>query len=343
MVKTVKSIVWTSARSSQALKGLIREGVEIVTTAEEFLAAPRDDRDVSFLDGESLAALDAIAHDQGVPVAAIVPRGPVVALCEEKLQDSIGWLPTRPWLAHVMSTSMLEHPLAAEHLANLLTTLASTTQPKLVQWIGKSIKGRRVRLAHSNKRAERLERMGAFLEENGVGSRTVQLMRDAAEELLTNAFYDAPVAAGASPKPISRTQEVVLPDECACDMVYGCRDDLSVVRVRDPFGSLTRDRLLEVLARCARSDMQVQVDESMGGAGLGIWRVFAAASFVAISVVEGKHTDFLVGIAKRGAGGAKPFAFHLFFRGRGKAKKHWTMQGTAITNITSVDKAPEPT
>ena len=28
------------------------------------------------------------------------------------------------------------------------------------------------------------------------------------------------------------TQDVMLPDDCACNMVYGCYDDVAVVRVR---------------------------------------------------------------------------------------------------------------
>ena len=107
-------------------------------------------------------------------------------------------------------------------------------------------------------------------------------------------------------------------------MVYGYRDDLAVVRVRDPFGSLSRARLVEVLARCARTDMRVEVDETMGGAGLGLWRIFTVATFVAISVVNNKHTEFLVGIAKRTAG-PRPFAFHLFFKEPGHAVRRWKL------------------
>lgn len=167
--------------------------------------------------------------------------------------------------------------------------------------------------------------MGEFFESKGVSGRTVGLLRDAAEELLTNAFYDAPVAAGVVEKPIPRTQDVSLPSESGCDMVYGCSDDLAVVRVRDPFGSLSRTRVVEVLTRCARKGMQVEVDESMGGAGLGLWRIVSVASFVAISVVNHHHTDFLVGIGKRAAAGPRPFAFHLFFKDAAK-RRYWKLR-----------------
>lgn len=313
------SIVWTAEPVARALRQCLPE-ISVVASAREFLDAPRDPKTMSFIDAAALAQLDS---------SAVNPPGHVIAICDDTIQTAVGWLPAHPWLSHVVSAAMLQHPLATEHLANVMSTLASSHRPRLLDWLGPTVLGRRVRLAHASKRSERLEKMGEYLGSKGVGSRTVELLRDAAEELLTNAFYDAPVAAGAVKQAISRTQDVTLPDENACDMVYGCRDDLAIVRVRDPFGSLTRKRLEEVLTRCARTDMQVEVDETMGGAGLGLWRIFTAASFVAISVVQNRHTEFLVGIGKR-ATGPRPFAFHLFFTESSSSRRFWKSQNDPL-------------
>jgi len=310
---------------SDALRKVLSLETITVNSAQEFLDARRDSKTVSFMDNSTMAALDRAAVERGVPVDVLTPPGPVVAICDDTLQTAIGWLPSHPWLSHVVNASMLQHTMAVEHLGNVMSTLTNGRQPRLLDWLGSSVTGRRVRLAHASKRAERLERMSEFLDSKGVGSRTIQLLRDSAEELLTNAFYDAPVAAGAMEQPVSRTQDVSLPDDSACDMVYGCRDDLAIVRVRDPFGSLSRTRLVEVLTRCARTDMGVQVDETMGGAGLGLWRIFSAASFVAVSVVNNRSTEFLVGIAKRASSGPRPFSFHLFFKEHGRPVRRWKL------------------
>jgi hypothetical protein len=325
MFSVVRSIVWMSEQLSPVLCGLLPSETTIVSSARAFFDARRDAKTVSFVDNSTIADLDRAAFGLGTPVDRTVPPGPVIAICDETLQTAIGWLPSHPWLSHVMSASMLQHPMASEHLGNVMVTLTSSGQPRLLDWLGPTVAGRRVRLAHASRRVDRLERMSMFFDSKGVGSRTVQLLRDAAEELLTNAFYDAPVAAGALKQPISRTQDVSLPDDSACDMVYGCREDLAIVRVRDPFGSLSRTRLVEVLTRCARTDMRVEVDETMGGAGLGLWRVFSAASFVAIAVVNNRHTEFLVGIGKRVSTGPRPFAFHLFFKEHGRAVRRWRL------------------
>jgi hypothetical protein len=334
MFLVVRSIVWMSEQLSQALRDLLSSESTIVSSAREFFDARRDTKTVAFLDNSTIAELTRATAELGVSVDQLAPPGPVIAICDEPLQTAIGWLPSHPWLSHVVSSALLRHPMAREHLRNVMLTLTSSGQPRLLDWLGPKVAGRRVRLAHASKRVERLERMSEFFDSKGVGSRTVELLRDAAEELLTNAFYDAPVAAGALKQPISRTQDVSLPDDSACDMVYGCREDLAVVRVRDPFGSLSRARLVEVLTRCARTDMQVEVDETMGGAGLGLWRIFSAASFVAIAVVNHRHTEFLVGIGKRAASGPRPFAFHLFFKEHGRPVRRWRLLDADSSNPT---------
>ena len=328
----MRAIAWLSGSLSSELRARLSIELVVTSSAEEFLDAQRGSDNVSFLDLTTLAELD-----QLLPGPALADRiGHFVVISEESLQRAISALPAHPGLGHVVNESMLRHPMATEHIANVIRTLTSDSRPRLLDWLGDSIQGRRVRLAHASRRVERLERMGEFFETNGFGSRTIEQLRDVAEELLTNAFYDAPVAAGAVKQPISRTQDVALPEDSACDLVYACRADLAIVRVRDPFGALTRSRLVEVLTRCARTDMQVEVDESMGGAGLGLWRIFSVATFVAISVVKGRHTEFLVGIGKRAAG-ARPYGFHLFFRDSAK-RRFWKLSDEHSSDL-SINKS----
>jgi hypothetical protein len=343
MFAAVRAIAWMSEPLARVLRERIPTELHRVGSVRELLDARRDTKTVFFLDDGTLAQLDHAAEGLGLPEGELAPPGPVIAICDESLQTAVSWLQPHPWLSHVVSAGMLQHPMAAEHLGNVMSTLTSSGRPRLLDWLSPEVAGRRVRIAQSNRRIDRLERMSEFFESKGVGSRSLQQLRDVAEELLTNAFYDAPVAAGVLQGAISRTQEVSLPEESACDMVYGCREDLAVVRVRDPFGSLTRQRLVEVLTRCARTDMGVEVDETMGGAGLGLWRIFSAASFVAISVIDHRHTEFLVGIGKR-VSGPRPFAFHLFFREHGQPVRRWklldaeSMHSTSSTSVTIVTK-----
>ena len=305
----VRSVVWF------ADPGLRSTGVKLVS-GELGVTVSSLDQARAANDGESVYFVDAKTIGE-LGKMSTVPEH-VIAVSQDPLPVAVGWLHEHPWLSHVTSAGLLAHPVAGTHIKNVIATM-TTDKPRLLDWLGPEVSGRRVRMSHASRRVERLDRMREFMAENGIAERTIEQLRDAAEELLTNAFYDAPVTAGAYDQPISRELDVALPDKYACDLAYGVHRELAIVRVRDPFGSLSRRRLVEVLSRCARTDMQVEVDESMGGAGLGMWRIFTAATFVAVSVVKHGHTEILVGIAKR-APGPKPFAFHLFFREAGKPR-----------------------
>jgi hypothetical protein len=317
---------------SRAISGLLAPGTTIVTSAAAFLDAQRDAKTVSFLDSSTLANLDRLATDLGAPTDQLLPPpawrkllaavsiGPVVVVCNEPLATAIGWLPSHPWLSHVLNADMLEHSMAKRHLANVMATVVGG-QPRLADWVGGT--GRRVRLTHASKSAERLGKMGEYFGLKGFGSPAIERLRAAAHELLTNAFYDAPVAAGVT-QPIARTHDVALPHDCACDLVYGSDNDLAAVRVRDPFGSLSRARLVEVLTRCARTETPVELDETMGGAGLGLWRVLSTVSLVAISVINNRQTEVLIGIPKQDSPKKHPFAFHLFFKD-GAQRRTWKL------------------
>ena len=134
--------------------------------------------------------------------------------------------------------------------------------------------------------------MRDYFAAQNASAKTIATITDVAEELMTNALYDAPVEAGYFMTRVERTAEVELPPEHACEISYGIDRGNAFVRCRDPFGALKRGRLLNVLDRCSRKN--VQLDESRGGAGLGFWRVFSSAAAIAVAVIPGRLTDILV-------------------------------------------------
>lgn len=316
---------------SRALTERLPKEPMVVSSALEFIDAPRDARTVSFVDDSTIEHLDHLAIELASPPAdhapgldwrklvAAVSVGPVVAICSKPIQTALGWLQPHPWLSHVMSASMLEQPSVVEHLGHVMGALKQG-EANLTDWLG-TAPGRRSRLTHASKRGERLERMSEFFESRGVDTDTIRLLREAADELLMNAFYDAPIAAGAQRKPIARSQDVSLPRELACDIVYGAKDDLAIVRVRDPFGVLAREPLGEFLTRFSQASTAAQNDVRAAGAGMGLGRLFSAASLVAISVVNNRSTEVLVGFSRKNVE-PRPYAFHYFFKG-GAKRQFW--------------------
>jgi hypothetical protein len=266
-----------------------------VSSLESLLEAMRAAKAVAFVDRSTLPHLSRID-----PMRL---EAPIVALCSDPRRVAIGWLVAHPWLCHVVSAGLLELPISGEHLTSVLNALASGVKPRLLDWVPESVLGRRIRLTHASRRGPRLERMAEFLREHGVEAPTISALRDLGEELLMSAFYESPVAAGALAASVSRTQDVALPDDSACDLAYGCRDDLAILRVRDPFGSQQRSQLVEAVGRSA----------------------FARATCAAISVVNGRSTEVLTTIARGVPAGTDAYAFHLFFRNTGK-RRFWTSE-----------------
>ncbi|HEY4058313.1 MAG TPA: hypothetical protein VGM39_16990 [Kofleriaceae bacterium] len=254
---------------------------------------------VLFTDRDRLPQLD---ESIGAPIVCIIEAGP-----QEFLSNVISLLEQYPRVIHHVAASMLAKPHAALYLEKLVARLALGEEPSMVSDVGV---GRVALLAQSNKREVRLERMREFLEKHAIGERLIAKACDVFEELATNALYDAPMEAGFFPHAVQRTEEVELPVERACQVTYGVEDDTVLLRVRDPFGALPLRRLLAVLKRCNR--VGAELDESRGGAGLGMWRVFSLATTISITVVPQKLTEIVVSLTS-GSRAKQLSAVHLDF------------------------------
>jgi hypothetical protein len=293
------SLVLVKEQHANLLRELLPGSVECITSVTDArkLASTAT---LLFIDLELIDQLD---------VSSL--RTQVVGLTEsDQLGEIVSSLTQRNGLSHVLSTRMLETPRARAHLEDLVERAYSGNPFALGRIKGEGI-ARVALLARASKRQQRFDRMNDFFSKNGVSSRSVSALLEIAEELVMNALYDAPLEAGFFTQAQQRVDDVELPLELACEISYGIEDGVAFVRVRDPFGGLSRSRLVQVLSRCNNGD--VQLDVSRGGAGLGLWRVFSQASTVSITVIPKSLTEVRVGIAIKRKAGGKLEATHLYF------------------------------
>ena len=315
----LKSIVWMAA-AQPALRDLLPSDGVLASSVREFLDAGRDAQTLSIIDTITLASLDAQVADVGADdndlrqLLATLAQGPVIAITSSAQIDI-----ARSWVGHVVNPELLQHALGRGLLTRIVEGSESKRPPNLIDWISPEISGRRVRIQHASKRTERIKRMTEYVIKHGGSDAVARQVGDVAEELLTNAFYNAPVAAGAVDQPIPRTQDVTLPEESSIDLAYAYHDGVAFVRVRDPFGSLSRARFASALTR--------------PGAPTGWKRIMALASQVAISVNANQHTEVLVAIVGDAPPGVRPFGLHLFFREAARRRQWKTAElDTAITD-----------
>jgi hypothetical protein len=122
-----------------------------------------------------------------------------------------------------------------------------------------------------------------------VPKRVGEMFGELAHELLMNAMYDAPVdAAGNAIFAADRKADVQL-SEAQRPIVRLATDGTKLVlQIRDPFGRLQRKHVFEGLARGLAGG---EMDQSHGGAGLGMMVCHNSSAAMFFDVAVGRHTE----------------------------------------------------
>ncbi len=270
---------------------------------------------------DSLGGSDArtVVLADAAALATIDPSfpGSVIGVCDDP-HTALTWLDEHPWLAHVVSAATLKDDHASALLETVASSLATHQRARIFDSLALDLTGRRVRLTRATQRLERTQRMASYFEDQGIAGATVASLFEIANDLLTGAFYDAPVSAGAIAATMDRDTDVELPDDSACDLVYGYTGTHALLRVRDPFGALPRTQVTQLS------------------------RSLPKATLVCVSVTNQHHTDVLIACAKEREHAA-PFAFHVFYKAS-VARRFWRYRTDAssehifaATTITSTE------
>ena len=305
------SVIYASDQHGSLLRSVLPVPCTLVRNSRELTTAAAVRGSVCFVDIDLLGKVDHRALK--APTVAVMDRSPADALA-----GTVRVLDAYPWLSHVVQLPLLTTPKAAEHLQVILDRLTTGRQQFM---LGPNGVGRVALLNQASHRGARFKRIHEFFESHGVSERILTTIHDVSEELVMNALYNAPAEAGYFDRPRSRAEDVALPADRACEISYGIEGPTAYIRVRDTFGALQRPRLMQVLNRISGMS-EVKLDESRGGAGLGMWRIFSAAMAVTVTVIPGALTDIIVAVdVKAGRRSVRPAAVHLFF---GRQSHRWS-------------------
>lgn len=119
--------------------------------------------------------------------------------------------------------------------------------------------------------------------------RVAEMFGELAHELLMNAMYDAPVDANGKAKyAADRKADISLTDAEKPIVRVATDGSKLALQVRDPFGRLERRHVFDGLARGLAGG---EMDQSHGGAGLGMMVCHNASSAMFFDVAKGKHTE----------------------------------------------------
>lgn len=119
-----------------------------------------------------------------------------------------------------------------------------------------------------------------------------QVIGDIAEEMLMNAFFDAPRDAEGRPKyaSLARGQKHILEPWEAPTLRWASDQRFVAISIEDPFGALTRSTFFRYLDKGYRQGRD-QIDRKPGGAGLGLYTLMGLSHWVGVSIEPGRRTE----------------------------------------------------
>jgi signal transduction histidine kinase len=139
-----------------------------------------------------------------------------------------------------------------------------------------------------------LQEVSTFATEVGLQSRFVDMFSMVAEELVTNALYDAPVDQNGKHRfsHYSRNQTVTLEKKESLTVTLCCDGRRIGISVSDSFGSLTPQKILDYLIKCFKKG-ENQIDRKQGGAGLGLYFTFKSVSHLIFNITPSEKTEVI--------------------------------------------------
>jgi hypothetical protein len=160
-----------------------------------------------------------------------------------------------------------------------------------------------------------VERLTGVVRALGGGRRLVESVALVADELITNAIYNAPRDPDGQPRYAhrSRRDKVTLEPTEYVRLEYGSDGRLFGIAVTDNFGRLTGETIRSGIARCLTADDPIE--QKQGGAGLGIYTALGSVNQLVVNVDQGVKTEVIAlwDLERRGRGtGASPGSLHVF-------------------------------
>ncbi|HRC54938.1 MAG TPA: hypothetical protein PKU97_03395 [Kofleriaceae bacterium] len=214
------------------------------------------------------------------------PMEPLVATAKScpRLRSILGWpsflsMP-RPWELALAVRASLHINDAALRVSELFAGVPVATK---------------YRPRTSAQRDAVTAEISSLAERAGATGRMIGRIGETCHELLMNAMYDAPVNHYGEPRYAHDRRATISLDEHELPTARLATDGtLLAIQVADPFGRLTRAHVLASICRgqaaAHSADADQIIDSSHGGAGLGLWKIHAAAASTIVDLVVGHST-----------------------------------------------------
>lgn len=152
----------------------------------------------------------------------------------------------------------------------------------------------RFQFSKASQKNDALHGLGDYLSQNIKVESLIQDIRAIADELFTNAVFNAPFAGSGSHPSFAKDRtdlSIEMPKGFEGELFAGVRDNQVVIGCRDPFGTLRVQNLLKRILLCYKQGVADSIMmEGKGGAGIGSYMVYHSTASYYVGVMRGFST-----------------------------------------------------
>ncbi len=207
----------------------------------------------------------------------------------EPLKRSLRYLVETTTINHVLARKDFESAPRAWEALMVVRRMSGQAAPPLSGYLDWGASTQDIAVRTTADRDSAVAQVQLFVGALQLPKRIAEMFGELAHELLMNAMYDAPVDAAGTPKyATDRKAAIVLTDAELPAVRIGTDGTRLVLQVRDPFGRLERRHVVDGLSRGLAGG---EMDQSHGGAGLGMMVCHNATSALFFDVVKGRSTE----------------------------------------------------
>lgn len=237
-----------------------------------------------------------------------------VLLTSKDVQGNLDVLRDHRFVENIISRDAEDKNATIRYVLTALSKLLNNDLfgiEKYLTW-GVDIQSRAV--VKSTQREELREEIFTYFKKMGVRTSVLDRVNTVAEEMLMNAIYDAPIDSNGKSlfNHMSRKEEIVLESHQQSQLSYASDGVLLAVSVRDPFGGLTKDIIVNYLLSCYNGSAG-SLNTGKGGAGRGLHQIIENADLTVFNVKKGLRTEVICLFNVDGQKKEAQPSFHYFF------------------------------
>ncbi|MBF0431522.1 MAG: response regulator [Fibrobacteria bacterium] len=215
----------------------------------------------------------------------------IIALTNKNVLDIISTIVNPNFPDHIIP---MQYPFNQDLLISTIKKIQSKDIFGLDKYFPTPYEKGAIRIQDSSKKGAYIKAILDIASIRGAKKRMLPIIADALDEVIMNAIYDAPMdETGHKYDQLYRAIPVSLEENEVAILSYMIQDDVLAIAMTDPHGSLSKENVYTYFEKC-HAKGEDQINQGLGGAGLGLYKMFKSVSTLIINLAKGKRTELIL-------------------------------------------------